>query len=267
MQAAGRRTMPRPAVGVRPSTSCYAPAVPRGLRLCRGGCGGLVFYIRDVRRRVGRSDFRTPAVPRGLRLCRGGCGGPAFYIRDGRRKGGPIELSRSRRAARFAVVRRGLRRARLLHSRRAPQDGPIGLSRSRRAARFAVVRRGLRGARLLHSRRAPQGRSFFIHYVKFFPDVHIDSFTPHRPPARGHGGGAVFSRRERTVAHGHARTARFGGASGHSRGRICPAPRRGFATLCPLAPSMVGGLGGTTAAPDAGAGTRGNFDPPRQPTR
>ena len=189
--------MSRPAVGVRPSTSFYAPAVPRGLRLCGGGCGELAFYIRDGRRRMGRSNFRAPAVPRGLRLCREGCGGLAFYIRDGRRK----------------------------------------------------------------------GRSFFIHYVKFFPDVHIDSFTPHRPPARGHGGGAVFSRRERTVAHGHARTARFGGASGHSRGRISAPPRRGFATICPLSPSMVGGLGGATAAPDAGAGTRGDFDSPRQPTR
>ena len=29
---------------------------------------------------------------------------------------------------------------------------------------------------------------------------------------------------------------------------------------------MVGGLGGATAAPDAGAGARGDFDPPRQPT-
>ena len=126
---------------------------------------------------------------------------------------------------------------------------------------------GVRRVRLCCSRRAPQGCSFFIHYVKFFPDVHIDSFAPHRPPARGHGGGAVFSRRERTIVHGHARTARFGGASGHSRGRISAPPRRGFATLCPLAPSMVGGLGGATAAPDAGAGTRGDFDPPRQPTR
>ena len=280
--------MPRLAVGVRPSASSYAPAVRRA------GCGEPAFAIPDVRRRVGRSDFRAPAVPRGLRLCRAGCGGLAFYIRAVCRRvgrsdfrapavprglrrarllysrrapqGGPIGLSRSRRAARFAVVSRGLRRARLLHSRCAPQGGPIGLSRSHRAARFAVVPRGLRGVRLLHSRRAPQGRSFFIHYVKFFPDVHIDSFTPHRPPARGHGGGAVFSRRERTVAHGHARTARFGGASGHSRGRISAPARRGFATLCPLAPPMVGGLGGATAAPDAGAGTRGDFDPPRQPT-
>lgn len=40
MQAAGRRTMPRPAVGVRPSASFYAPAVPHGLRLCRGVFGG-----------------------------------------------------------------------------------------------------------------------------------------------------------------------------------------------------------------------------------
>lgn len=54
MQAAGRRTMPRPAVGVRPSPSFYAPAVPRGLRLCGGGFGGHAFYICDVRRRVGR---------------------------------------------------------------------------------------------------------------------------------------------------------------------------------------------------------------------
>ena len=88
MPAAGRRTMPRPAVGVRPSASCYAPAVPRGLRPCHGGCGGLAFYIRAVRRRVGRSNFRAPAVPRGLRLCGGGCGGLAFYIRDGRRRVG-----------------------------------------------------------------------------------------------------------------------------------------------------------------------------------
>ena len=66
-------------------------------------------------------------------------------------------------------------------------------------------------------------------------------------------GGTVFSRRERTIAHRYARTACVGGASCHSRGRICPAPRRGFATLCPLAPPMVGGLGGATAAPDAGA--------------
>ena len=40
MQAAGRRTMPRPAVGVCSSASFYAPAVPRGLRLCGGGFGG-----------------------------------------------------------------------------------------------------------------------------------------------------------------------------------------------------------------------------------
>lgn len=63
---------------------------------------------------------------------------------------------------------RGLRRVRLCCSRRAPQGGPIGLSRSRRAAGVAVVRRRLRGVRLLYSRRAPQGRSFFIHYVNFF---------------------------------------------------------------------------------------------------
>ena len=46
MQAAGRRTMPRPAVGVRPSASFYAPAVPRGLRLCGGGFGGVPCCFR-----------------------------------------------------------------------------------------------------------------------------------------------------------------------------------------------------------------------------
>ena len=54
MQAAGRRKMPRPAVGVRPSASFYAPAVPRGLRLCGGGFGEHAFAVPDGRRRVGR---------------------------------------------------------------------------------------------------------------------------------------------------------------------------------------------------------------------
>lgn len=54
MQAAGRRTMPRLAVGVRPSAFFYAPAVPRGLRLCGEGFGGHAFYICDGRLRVGR---------------------------------------------------------------------------------------------------------------------------------------------------------------------------------------------------------------------
>ena len=54
MQAAGRRTMPRLAVGVRPSASFYAPAVPRGLRLCGGVFGGHAFVVTDGRRRVGR---------------------------------------------------------------------------------------------------------------------------------------------------------------------------------------------------------------------
>ena len=72
MQAAGRRTMPRPAVGVRPSASFYSPAVPRGLRLCGWGFGGHAFAVPDGRRRVTRSGFRAPAVPRSLRLCRGG---------------------------------------------------------------------------------------------------------------------------------------------------------------------------------------------------
>ena len=94
--------MPRPAVGVRPSASFYAPAVPRGLRLCRGGCGGPAFSVHDVRRRVGRSDFRPPAVPRGMRLCREGCGGLAFYIRAVRRRVGRLDF-------RAPAVPRGLR--------------------------------------------------------------------------------------------------------------------------------------------------------------
>lgn len=54
MQAAGRRTMPRPAVGVCSSASFYALAVPRALRLCGGGFGGHAFAVPDGRRRVGR---------------------------------------------------------------------------------------------------------------------------------------------------------------------------------------------------------------------
>ena len=197
MQAAGRRTMPRPAVGVRPSASFYAPAVPRGLRLCGGGFGGVC-------------------------LC-------SF--------------------------------------RRAPQGGPIGLSRSRRAARFAVVRQGLRGARLLPFVTGAARGARISFTTSIFPDVYIDSFAPHRPPARGHGGGAVFPRRERTIAHGHARTARFGGASGHSRGRISAPARCGFATLCPLAPPMVGGLGGATATFGGRPRPCRHSHPSRQPTR
>ena len=70
-------------------------------------------------------------------------------------QGGPIGLSRSRRAARVAVVPRGLRGACLFSSRRA--------------ARFAVVRRGLRGGHAFYicdGRR--KVRSYFIHYVNFF---------------------------------------------------------------------------------------------------
>ena len=95
MQAAGRRTMPRLAVGVRPSASCYAPVVPSGLRLCRGGCGGFAFAVPDGRRSVARSDFRAPAVPRGLRLCGGGFGEYAFYIRAVRRRGARFSFTTS----------------------------------------------------------------------------------------------------------------------------------------------------------------------------
>ena len=166
MQAAGRRTMPRPAVGVRPSTSCYDPAVPRSLRRARllhsrrapqggpiglshsrraarfavvsrgvrrarllhsrrapqdgpiglsrsrraarfsvvpRGGGGFAFAVPDVRRRVGRSDFRAPAVPRSLRLCGGGFGGARLCCSRCAPQGGSIGLSRSRRTARFAA--------------------------------------------------------------------------------------------------------------------------------------------------------------------
>lgn len=199
-------------------------------------------------------------MPRGLRRAR---------LLHSRRapQGGPIELSHSRRAARFAVVPRGLRRARLLHSRRVPQGGLIGLSHSRRAAGFTVVPREVAEGLPSTFATCAAGALVFHSLRQFFPDVYIDSFAPHRPPARGHGGGAVFSRRERTIAHGHARTARFGGASGHSRGRICPAPRRGFATLCPLAPPMVGGLGGATATFGGRPRPCRHSHPPRQPTR
>ena len=37
--------MPRLAVGVRSSASFYAPAVPRGLRLCGWGFGGMPFQF------------------------------------------------------------------------------------------------------------------------------------------------------------------------------------------------------------------------------
>mgnify|MGYP001737223437 FL=1 len=160
--------MPRPAVGVRPSTSFYAPAVPRGLRLCREGCGEFAFFIRAVRRGVGRSNFRTPAVPRGLRLCRVGCGGLAFYIRDVRRRVGRSDF-------RAPTVPRGLRLCR---------EGFVGHAFYIRAVRRRVGRsdfrapavpRGLRLCRggcgglafyIRDGRR--KGRSFFIHYVKFF---------------------------------------------------------------------------------------------------
>ena len=62
---------------------------------CRAVCGGPAFAVPDVRRRVGRSDFRAPAVPRSLRLCREGCGGLAFYIRDVRRKGARFSFTTS----------------------------------------------------------------------------------------------------------------------------------------------------------------------------
>ena len=57
MQAAGRRTMPRLAVGVRPSASFYAPAVPRALRLCGWGFGGGHAFIICDGRCKGRSYF------------------------------------------------------------------------------------------------------------------------------------------------------------------------------------------------------------------
>ena len=67
MQAAGRRTMPRLAVGVRPSVSFYAPAVPRGLRLCGGGSRG--HALRFPTGAAGWAD-RAFALP----PCRGVCG-------------------------------------------------------------------------------------------------------------------------------------------------------------------------------------------------
>ena len=68
MQAAGRRTMPRPAVGVCPSASFYAPAVPRALRLCGGASGGGM-PLQFPTGAAGRAD-RAFALP----LCRAVCG-------------------------------------------------------------------------------------------------------------------------------------------------------------------------------------------------
>ena len=64
MQAAGRRKMPRPAVGVRPSASFYAPAVPRGLRLCGGGFGGTPSIFVTVAARGARLSFTTSIFSR-----------------------------------------------------------------------------------------------------------------------------------------------------------------------------------------------------------
>ena len=124
---------------------------------------------REIVRCKRRDDARclvlpsacAPRLPATLPPCRAVCGCAAGASGGmpccSRRapQGRPIGFSRSRRAARFAVVRRGLRGHAFYNFRRAPQGGLIGLSRSRRAAQFAVVRRGLRGARLLYSRRAP----------------------------------------------------------------------------------------------------------------
>ena len=79
--------MPRPAVGVRPSASFYASAVPRALRLCGGGFGGMPSIICDGRRKggpIGLSRSRRAAL---FAVVRRGCGEYAFYICDGRRKG------------------------------------------------------------------------------------------------------------------------------------------------------------------------------------
>ena len=67
MQAAGRRTMPRPAVGVCPSASFYAPAVPRGLRLCGGDFGGGTpsIFVTDAAR-CARISFTTSIFSRCL---------------------------------------------------------------------------------------------------------------------------------------------------------------------------------------------------------
>ena len=88
MQAAGRRTMPRLAVGVRPSASFYAPAVPRGLRLCGGGFVGHALLFPTGA--AGWPD-RTFALPPCCAVC--GCaagtsGGACLAVSDGRRRVG-----------------------------------------------------------------------------------------------------------------------------------------------------------------------------------
>ena len=86
MQAAGRRTMPRLAVGVCSSPSFYAPAVPRCLRLCGGVFGehALLFPTGAA----GWAD-RAFALPPCRALCgcaAGGFGEYAFSVPDGRRR-------------------------------------------------------------------------------------------------------------------------------------------------------------------------------------
>ena len=79
IQAAGRRTMPRLAVGVCPSVFFYAPAVPRGLRLCGGSSRG--HALRFPTGAAGWAD-RAFALPpcRGVCGCAAGAsGGHAFY--------------------------------------------------------------------------------------------------------------------------------------------------------------------------------------------
>ena len=196
MPAAGRRTMPRLAVGVCPSTSCYAPAVPRSLRLCREGCGEPAFYIRAVRRRVGRLDFRTLAVPRSLRLCRGGCGGLAFAVPDVRSRG-----------ARFSFT----------------------------TSNFFQMSTLIRLRRTAHLPGGTEG-------VLFFPAESGQSpMATLEPPASG--------------AHPAIPAGEYPLRLDVVSPRFARSPRRWSAAW-----------GGATAAPDAGAGTRGDFDPPRQPT-
>lgn len=115
--------MPRPAVGVRPSASCYAPAVPRGLLLCGWGfgdtpllfptgaagwadrtfalplCRGVCGCAARLRRAhllpfvtgaAGWADWTFALPP-----CRAVCGGRAFYIRDVRRRGARFSFTTS----------------------------------------------------------------------------------------------------------------------------------------------------------------------------
>lgn len=79
--------MPRLAVGVRPSASFYAPAVPRGLRLCGGGFGSMSLLFPTGAAGWPDRAFALPPCRESCDCAAGASGGTPSTICDGRRKG------------------------------------------------------------------------------------------------------------------------------------------------------------------------------------